>query len=144
MGDGANSRRAKPRISVRFSAAYRGWNLNGSGTVRNISESGALIDPAEPLLVSGGRIKIRFSFFEDSLPVEVAAVVARETETGFAVRFTGLDQRLRAVLNMAIARARKASDENAEAGDGPTFAEVDIFDADDDDITLLGNKKKGR
>ena len=83
------NRRIKPRVSVRFRAEYSGWNLDGSGVVRNVSETGAMIDPAQPPLVAGGRIKLRFSFFEDSLPVEIGAVVAwifANEEGGFRIK----------------------------------------------------------
>ncbi len=104
--DDRDYKRAGDRVSVRFRATYRARTIEGSGFVRNISHSGALIDPAEPPLLAGGQTKLCFSFFEGSLPVEVKAEVVRETKTGFAVRFTEMDPRLRGVIKQAIARAR--------------------------------------
>ena len=104
MNDG-NSRK-KPRINVRFGTQFRGRRISGTGVVKNISESGALIENAEPLLVSGGRIRLRFSFYDGSLPIEIGAVVVRPTDAGFGVRFTGLDARLRSLLAMSIAKMR--------------------------------------
>ena len=122
-----NSGRKKQRINVRFGADYHGRRISGSGVVTNISESGALIDEAEPLLVSGGRIRLRFSFYDGSLPIEIGAVVVRPTETGFAVRFTGLDARLRSLLAMAVAKLRNTSHEAS----GVPGAD------DDDEVTLM-------
>lgn len=104
--DDREYKRVGERVRVRFRASYRARSVEGSGFVRNISHSGALIDPAEPPLLAGGHTKLRFSFFEDSLPVEVKAEVVRETKTGFAVRFTEMDPRVRGIIKQAIARAR--------------------------------------
>ena len=71
----------------------------------NMSATGALLENAEPLLISGGKIRLRFSLAQDAIPVDVAAEVVRETETGFAVRFTSMDSRVKAVLKAAISRA---------------------------------------
>lgn len=99
------------RIPVRFTAEYSGRGVEGSGTVRNISHSGALIEQAEPLLIAGGDVRLRFSFFESSLPVEIRAKVVRETDQGFAVRFVELTPRITAVLKLAIARSLEDSDD---------------------------------
>jgi hypothetical protein len=104
--DDREYKRVGERVRVRFRATYRARSVEGSGFVRNISHSGALIDPAEPPLLAGGQTKLRFSFFEDSLPVEVKAEVVRETKTGFAVRFTEMDPRVRGIIKQAISRAR--------------------------------------
>ena len=92
------------RVPVEFS----GRHVRGRGFIRNISESGALVEDAQPLVVSGGRVRLRFSFFQDSLPVEIPATVVRETPIGFAVQFAGLDARLKSVLALVIARIRAA------------------------------------
>ena len=92
----------------------------------NVSATGALLEDAEPLLISGGKIRLRFSFAPDAIPVDVSAEVVRETETGFAVRFTTMDARVRAVLRAVISKAIR---ELEVAGDD--------LDDDDDDKTLL-------
>ncbi len=71
----------------------------------NVSATGALLENAEPLLISGGKIRLRFSLAQDAIPVDVAAEVVRETETGFAVRFTRMDARFKAVLRASISIA---------------------------------------
>lgn len=102
------SERRKPRASVRFKVEYRGPTYEGTGTVLNISKSGALIADADRLLMTGSEITLRFSFFEDSVPVEVPAEVVRETERGFGVSFTKVNPRTRSVLGMAISRLRQS------------------------------------
>ena len=116
------SERKKLRATVRFQVAYlaRGpATLEGTGRIRNISRGGALIDEADQRLEPGAQIKLRFSFLEDSIPVEVPAEVTRETETGFAVSFKRLSHRTRAVLGMAIAKLRANEDEGPDDGDIP-------------------------
>ncbi len=123
--------RQKARARVRFQVAYvvRGKTmetangrrpLEGTGRVRNISKSGALIEDADPLVTPGSTIKLRLSFLEDSIPVEIPAQVIRESGTGFAVEFKKLTPRTRAVLGMAIAKLRASEEENEDpAGDIP-------------------------
>jgi hypothetical protein len=123
-GRRARERRANQRVRVRFPVSFTGKNTEGRAYARNISTTGALLEEAEPLLVAGGRIRLRFSLFPDSLPIEVTAEVVRETQHGFAVRFTEMDPRFRGVLRMAVTRAIATAAEN-EGED------------DDEDRTLL-------
>jgi hypothetical protein len=107
------SKRAKERVEMRVPVEFRGRRTQGRGFILNISESGALVEDAEPLVVAGGRIRLRFAFFEDSLPVEIPASVVRETASGFGVQFSGLDARLKSVLALVIARIRNRAQEQA-------------------------------
>ncbi len=118
--------RASARVSVRFPVTYTGRHVKGTAMALNVSATGALLENAEPLLISGGKIRLRFSLAQDAIPVDVAAEVVRETETGFSVRFTSMDARLKAVLRAAISRAVQ---ELEVVGDD--------LDDDDEDRTLL-------
>ncbi len=113
--------RRKARASVRFKVAYHGPSFEGTGTVLNISKTGALIEDCDRLLMTGIDIKLSFSFFEDSIPIEVPATVVRETEQGFGVQFTKLSPRTRSVLGMAISKIRQtyedAEDTSLEDGE---------------------------
>ncbi|MCP4007802.1 MAG: PilZ domain-containing protein [bacterium] len=125
-------KRKKPRIGVRFRTQYDVKRSVGSGLVMDISETGALIEGADPMLIPGGRVRLKFSFYDDSLPVEVGAIVVRTTENGFGVKFSGLDQRHRALLAMAISKLR--SSESSEDAEGVPGAEDDD---DDHGVTLM-------
>ena len=94
-----------PRVQVQFAAEYVGKRVDGTGNVRNLSRTGALIEPAEPPLEPGSEIGIRFWFPDSTLAVEVAAEVVRESEGGFAVRFTEMNERTYNILTLVIARA---------------------------------------
>jgi hypothetical protein len=102
-----------PRVQVQFSCEFYGRKIQGNGLVRNISTSGALIEDAEPLLISGTQIRMRFALGSDTVPVELTAEVARETEGGFAVRFDSMDARVRAVMHKLISRACERDDDDA-------------------------------
>jgi hypothetical protein len=119
-GDEPSAKPSDPRVALRvdacFRAEYRGHNVHGTGCVRNLSITGALIEEAEPLLLSGGEISIRFPFFETSLPIEIAALVVRETPGGFGVRFKPLERRLQQLLSVAIARSRQLGIPPVELG----------------------------
>ena len=117
-------RRKKDRIPVRFHVTYSGRNVVGTAYASNISVSGALLEEADPLLLSGGEIRMSFSLLPGSLAIELSAEVVRETENGFGVRFTGMTPRNRSLLKMAIDVAkRKQRELDAE---------------DEEDRTLLG------
>jgi hypothetical protein len=120
MTDVAN-RRARPRLDLRFQVQFAGHRLSGAGVVINISEGGALIGSAEPRVPLGKRIRLRFAFFEDSLPVDIPGKVVRETPEGFAVQFSGLDERLKRLLSVALLKARHRL-EKLEAQSGPGAA----------------------
>jgi hypothetical protein len=94
-----------PRVQVEFAAEYVGKRVDGSGTVRNLSQTGALIEPAEPPLEPGSDVQLRFWFPDSTLAVELAAEIVRETESGFALRFTEMAERTRNILTLVIARA---------------------------------------
>jgi c-di-GMP-binding flagellar brake protein YcgR len=108
------------RVSVRFEIEYSGRSVSGTGTVQNISSTGALIEDADPPLLSGGEVTLRFSIFEDSAPITIRGKVVRETENGFGVEFVEMDPRTRKVLKTAVSKALKR-----ESGSG------------EDDTTLL-------
>ena len=121
--------RSTGRVPVRFPVRFFGRHVEGTAQALNVSATGALLEDAEPLLIAGGKIRLRFSLAPDALPIDVAAEVVRETETGFAVRFTGMDGRVRAVLKTAVSKALRALEERE--------TDLDEEDDDDDDKTLL-------
>ncbi len=94
-----------PRVQVQFAAEYVGKRVDGTGNVRNLSRTGALIEPAEPPLEPGSEVGIRLWFPDSTLAVEVAAEVVRESDAGFAVRFTEMNERTYNILTLVIARA---------------------------------------
>ena len=94
-----------PRAKVRFKTDYFGRQVQGCGIVYDISTTGALIEESEHLLMAGGEVRLKFSFYDGSTPVEIDARVARETDKGFAVHFLEMNARTRNLLKVAISRA---------------------------------------
>ena len=100
----AHERRRTLRVAAEFPIEYAGPVFRGSGTVHDISLTGALIVGAQPQLVAGGEVSLRFSFFPDSLPLEIEANIVRETETGFAVAFRHLKPRVKGACRIGITK----------------------------------------
>ncbi len=78
-----------PRHEIHAPVAFWGTNLEGGGTIANISYSGALIEPASRSAVLGMPLKL-FVNGMDFSSVEVASEVVRTTPSGFAVCFVDL------------------------------------------------------
>ncbi len=103
------------RVSVQFSVDFSNRYCHGTGTVQNISSSGALIEEVDPPLLSGGKIALSFTPFDDSKPIELRATIVRETDTGFAVEFDELDVPTYKILRTTICEAIHRSQEESAA-----------------------------
>jgi hypothetical protein len=90
---------------VHFEAGFtEGW-----GSLADISTKGARIDDADPRLKKGSNVRLMISLVEGALPVKLKARVVRETTTGFAVQFSGLEPRLKQLIRLAVAQADSSS-----------------------------------
>ncbi len=84
--------------------------MEGSGTILNISASGAAIDDATLTLPVGAKVELFFLQPETGRKLRAVAEVVRESETGFAVRFLRLERELeKLVLRAAKDGERKNS-----------------------------------
>ena len=106
--------RKTPRLDTCFDMTYKTRSKSGSGKIRDISSSGALIKQADTPLDTGSEITVEFSIFEDSIPLSIPAYIVREVPEGFAVRFREMDPRTRTVLKVSIAKAIHLMNENPE------------------------------
>ena len=84
---------------------FRTDDEQGSGTLRDISMSGARVDEASMQPKPGVRVRLEFAPRPDCLPVEVLAHVVRECGSGFAVEFSALDPRMKRLLRSLVERA---------------------------------------
>lgn len=114
------------RVPLDLPCEFHGRKLSGRGIVKNVSVSGALIDEASSLLITGTMVRLRFSFGEGASPIEVKGEVSRETPCGFALRFVAVDPRTRGTLKASIERVQQALDESDEAEDAeaPTLLKL--------------------
>ncbi len=82
--------RAATRVRLRAPVEYRGSEERGTGTIWDISASGARLEDVSTCLERGATAWLRCSFFLGSFDVELEGSVVRHTETGFAVEFREL------------------------------------------------------
>ncbi len=83
----SNERRAYPRYVLDVPGTYRGAGIEGTGTIEDISASGALFQPASPSVALGTPLKVRVANHSGPPGPELPSEVVRVTETGFAVHF---------------------------------------------------------
>ncbi len=106
QGDGqGQERRIEPRYQGRYKVVFRTHEEQGSGTLHDISMSGARVDEASMQPKPGARLRLEFAPRADCLPVEVLAHVVRECGSGFAVEFSALDPRMKRLLRSIVERA---------------------------------------
>ena len=98
-------RRIAPRYRNRYKVVFRTDDEQGSGTLHDISMSGARVEDASMQPKPGTRIRLEFAPRADCLPVEVRAHVVRECGSGFAVEFSALDPRMKRLLRSLVERA---------------------------------------
>lgn len=82
---------AKPRHHIRTPVAYWGPDIEGGGTLANISYTGALIEPASPAIPPGTPVTVSIPYFHRTAvelsSLELVAKVVRQTDAGFAILF---------------------------------------------------------
>ncbi len=83
---------------------YRTTEVSGSGLLRDISSTGALLENVAPPLSLGMELELEMSFLKDTLPVVVGADVVRLTRTGCAVHFVNMTPRMRKLLRVMLRR----------------------------------------
>ncbi len=97
-----NADAPRPRHGILTPVAFSGPDLEGGGSLANISISGALIEPASPSVAPGTRLSLLVPYFPrthlELRSVELRAEVVRETPTGFAVLFKELGLEARRIL----------------------------------------------
>jgi hypothetical protein len=90
------------RIQTRFEALYSAGREEGSGTMVNVSYSGALIEDVSLSPKLHGAVRLHV-FLDPAPPEEILAEVVRVTAGGFAVIFKNTDARFRSLVNDAAA-----------------------------------------
>ena len=108
-------------VPVHLPTEVWGRDGQGSGVVQSISSWGAVIEDANPPLVVGGEARLRFSLSEDTLPIEIRVLVAREADGGTEVEFLEMNARTRKLLRMAVARAVSRVEDSGDPDDVPTL-----------------------
>lgn len=102
-------RRSAARFDLEGQADYSAVEVEGSGSLHDLSTSGARLDDVTHHLKPGVKLKLRVVLVPGGVPLSLHGRVVRETETGFAVEFTGNTPRTEAVLKTVINESRKQS-----------------------------------
>ena len=88
---------------------YSADDVERSGRLHDLSTSGARLDDVTHPLKPGVKLELRVVLVRGGLPLSLRGKVVRETETGFAVEFTGHSPRAEAVLKTVINEGRRQS-----------------------------------
>jgi hypothetical protein len=94
MGD----RRRSPRHRSRFDALVAAGEREGAGTLAEISYAGARLDDSSIQPPVGTRVRL-YVFVQPVAPFEIAGVVSRHTESGFALAFEPYDAGIRRLVD---------------------------------------------
>ncbi len=95
--------RAGSRVRTRFEAAYSGERREGSGWLADISYTGALIEGASIQPRVGMRVRLHVFLPHRDEPLEIAGVVVRHTENGFAIAYQKPDPAAQRLVDDAAA-----------------------------------------
>lgn len=89
QGDSVN-RRSHPRFQTRFDVLCSAGEREGSGTLVNISRSGARLDTSSHMPEPGTKVRL-YVFIQPVCPFELSGEVVRCDGTTFAIRYSNLD-----------------------------------------------------
>ncbi len=84
------NRRTHPRFQTRFDVLCSAGGTEGSGTLVNISRSGARLDTSSHMPELGTKVRL-YVFIQPVCPFELAGEVVRCDGTTFAIRYSNLD-----------------------------------------------------
>ncbi len=83
-------RRSHPRFRTKFDVLCSDGEREGSGTLVNISRSGALLDSVSILPELGSKIRL-YIFIQPVHPFELSGEVVRCDDARVAIRYSNLD-----------------------------------------------------
>ncbi len=89
QGDSVN-RRSHPRFQTRFDVLCSAGEREGSGTLVNISRSGARLDTSSHMPELGTKVRL-YVFIQPVCPFELSGEVVRCDGTTFAIRYSNLN-----------------------------------------------------
>ena len=98
----AADRRRSGRIQTRFELLYSAGRNEGTGTLADISYSGAMIEGATLKPELGKHLRL-YVFVQPVAPFEVVGTVVRHTENGFAISYPTLSEEVRRLVDDAAA-----------------------------------------
>jgi hypothetical protein len=106
--ESSRPRRVAPRVSSRKHpsvpglANFAAGEINGRGSIRDISTSGAAITEATERLATGTKVELLFLQPGSERKLRAIGEVVRETPGGFAVRFQRIERELEQLVLVAV------------------------------------------
>jgi hypothetical protein len=97
-----SNRRRGSRVPTRFESLYSAGRSEGTGTLADISYSGALIASASLKPEIGKPLRI-YVFVQPVAPFELVGTVVRHTDDGFAIEYDSLREEVRRLVDDAAA-----------------------------------------
>lgn len=82
-----HEQRATPRLHAPCRAFFSSGRIEGTGSLRDLSASGACLDEATSRLKKDTLVTLTLELQEDGFTINIAGRVARQTKTGFAIEF---------------------------------------------------------
>ena len=83
-------RRNHPRFRTRFDVLCSAGDVEGAGTLKNISRSGACLASVSHVPEVGTKVRL-YIFIQPISPFELAGEVVRRAEGEFAIQYSNLD-----------------------------------------------------
>jgi hypothetical protein len=96
------NRRRDGRVQTRFESLYSAGRSEGTGTLADISYSGAMIVGASTKPDIGKPLRV-YVFVQPVAPFELVGTVVRHTEEGFAIEYPTLSEDTRRFVDDAAA-----------------------------------------
>ena len=96
------NRRRDGRVQTRFESLYSAGRSEGTGTLADISYSGAMIVGASIKPDIGKPLRV-YVFVQPVAPFELVGTVVRHTEEGFAIEYPTLGEDARRFVDDAAA-----------------------------------------
>ncbi len=100
--DDDGNRRRGGRVPTQFESLYSAGRSEGTGTLADISYSGALIEGASMKPEIGKDLRI-YVFVQPVAPFELVGTVVRHTEAGFAIEYPAVSDEVRRFVDDAAA-----------------------------------------
>jgi hypothetical protein len=101
-------RRRSPRFRSRFDALISAGAREGAGVLTDISYSGARIEDSSLQPPVGTQVRL-YVFVQPVAPFELAGVVSRHVENGFAITYELFDAEIRRLVDDVTALVSVAS-----------------------------------
>jgi hypothetical protein len=104
-----SNRRRDGRVTTRFESLYSAGRSEGTGTLSDISYSGAMVVGASLKPEIGKPLRL-YVFVQPVAPFELVGTVVRHTDDGFAIEYPTVSEEIRRFVDDAAAIVQVEAD----------------------------------